>query len=613
VNGQHLRAFLWLRWRLRANQLKRGGTANAVLFALLSIGAVLLAIGLFVIFFLVGLLPLRHASPQAVLFVWDGLVAAFLFFWGLGLMAELQRTEALSLEKFLHLPVSLSGAFLVNYLSSLFSVNLLLFVPAMLGLALGQLLARGPALLVVFPLLAALVLMITALTYQFQGWLAALMSNKRRRRTVIVLVTAGFVLLCQLPNLLNVLHPWRPDHRQDALAQKLDRETAELDRSLKAGKITPAEYGQKWVQAQAEYRAGVKEREQRTWQEAAEAAQVVNLVLPPGWLPLGAMGAAEGDVRLALLGTLGLALIGGVSLWRSYRTTVRLYTGQLGVRKRPARAAAPAAAPAPGGVRLVEWRLPWVSEQAAAVALAGFRGLLRAPEVKMLLLTPLILVLVFGSMLFTRSLDLPREARPVVAFGGMAMVLLSMGQLVGNQFGFDRAGFRVFVLCPARRRDILLGKNLAFAPLALGLGVVAVVLVEVLYPLRPDHLLATVPQFVAMYVVFCLLANWLALFAPMPIAAGSLKPSNPSVIPMLLHLLFVAVLPVALAPMLLPLGLEAVLGELDYLPGVPVHLILSVLECVVLLLLYRLALGWQGSLLQSREQHILKIVTARAE
>ena len=40
-----------------------------------------------------------------------------------------------------------------------------------------------------------------------------------------------------------------------------------------------------------------------------------------------------------------------------------------------------------------------------------------------------------------------------------------MSQLLGNQFGFDRGGFRVYVLSPASRRDVLLGKNLSFVPL----------------------------------------------------------------------------------------------------------------------------------------------------
>ena len=48
--------------------------------------------------------------------------------------------------------------------------------------------------------------------------------------------------------------------------------------------------------------------------------------------------------------------------------------------------------------------------------------------------------------------------------------------------------------------------------------------------------LATLPEFVCMYLPFCLLANFLSIFAPMPIRAGSFKPVNPRGLPILLHL-----------------------------------------------------------------------------
>ena len=51
----------------------------------------------------------------------------------------------------------------------------------------------------------------------------------------------------------------------------------------------------------------------------------------------------------------------------------------------------------------------------------------------------------------------PEAIRPLMAFAAGAMVLLVCGgQLVGNQFGYDRAGFRAYVLSPAPRREILL-------------------------------------------------------------------------------------------------------------------------------------------------------------
>ncbi len=178
MNQQHLRAFFWLRWRLFVNQIKRGGIANGIILALLAAASVVSALVMFVSFFLVGLLLLPDASSMVILYVSDGLVVVFLFFWAIGIMTELQRSEALALDKFLHLPVSLTGAFFINYLSSLLSFTMLLFLPAMVGLGLGLVISRGPLMLLLFPLGAAFVLMLTALTYQLQGWLASLMANK---------------------------------------------------------------------------------------------------------------------------------------------------------------------------------------------------------------------------------------------------------------------------------------------------------------------------------------------------------------------------------------------------------------------------------------------------
>jgi hypothetical protein len=616
VNWRHFQAFLWLRWRLRVNQFKRGGLVNALILAFLGAGAALVAIGLLIGSFFVGLLALREVSPGVILLVWDGLVVAFLCFWLTGLLVELQRPESLSLDRFLHLPVSLTGAFLINYLSSLFSVALLVCLPAMIGLALGMVFARGPALLLLFPLLAAFLLMVTALTYQFQGWLAALMANKRRRRTIMVVVTMVFVLLSQLPNLINILRPWKGTVQNQPAAQQSPEEV-ELERRLASGQISFQQFQQRRREIEEQTVIRRQETEQRQLQEAERTASLISLVLPPGWPPLGVAALAEGSVLPALLGMFGLSFIGALSLWRSYRTTVLLYTGAFTSGRKAAPAvrsvvAGPTAAAMPPG--LLEKELPWLSERAAAIALAGFRSLTRAPEAKMVLLTPLIMVIVFGGMLLRKPFTLPEPARPLIAYGAMSIILLSLIQLVGNQFGFDRSGFRVFVLCAASRDDILLGKNLAVAPLAIGLGTLLVALLQVVYPLRVDLFLAALVQQVSMFVLFVMLANLLAILAPTPIAAGSLKPTNPRGIPMLFHFLFVILFPVALSPTLLPLGIEVLVNQLTQTPnGMPICLALSVLECAGILYLYRWVLVGEGALLQAREQKILEVVASRAE
>src|SRR5262249_46600722 len=156
-------------------------------------------------------------------------VVAFLFFWLIGLITELQRTDALSLSKFLHLPVSANGAFLINYFSSLVRLSLIIFFPVMLGYSVALVVVKGIRMLPVLLLVASFLLMVTGLTYQFQGWLASLMSNPRRRRTVIMLTTVTFVLIAQLPNLLNFVGPWGP-RQHEARAKAMNQESAELIR-----------------------------------------------------------------------------------------------------------------------------------------------------------------------------------------------------------------------------------------------------------------------------------------------------------------------------------------------------------------------------------------------
>ncbi len=612
MNWQHFQTFLWLRWRLRLNQLKRGGVANVIILAILTVLLVFGSVFLFAGSLLVGLFALGEVPPLVLLLVWDGLIAVFLFFWCTGLLSELQRAEALSLNKFLHLPVSLTGAFLINYISSLFSVNLLLFVPAMLGLALGLIFSRGAAMLWQLPLVAVFVLMVTGVTYQFQGWLAALMVNRRRRRTIIVVATMTFIVICQLPNLVNVIRPWEGGPRQ-ANNERLLEQQEELRKAQSARQISQEEFIRRQDEIQREYQQRDEELKQQSLGTFERTARLINVVLPPAWLALGASAVAEGGAWTFLLSLAGMSLLGGASLWRSYRTTIRLYTGQYTAGGKESVAVVPAAQPPLPAGNLLEKRLPWLSEQAAVVALAGFRSLLRAPEAKMLLLTPLLLLIIFGSMFWARNAEMPVPVRPLVALGAMAMILFSLMQLVGNQFGFDRGGFRVFVLCPASRADVLLGKNLAIAPVALGLGGMAAVAVEVVYPMRFDHLLGLLPQFVIMYLLYCMLANLLSILAPMPVAAGSLKPANPKGVVLLLHMLFFFLTPLLVVPVMAPLGLEFILDELDWLHGVPLALLVILLEGVGVLYLYRFVLRWEGRLLQSQEQKILGIVTTREE
>jgi ABC-2 type transport system permease protein len=608
MNLAHLRAFVWLRYRLLINQVIKGGTLNIIILTILAVGGSFTVLALTFASFLFGWLALGEVSPIVLMLIWDGVAFAFAFAWSIGLLSELQRSEALSVEKFLHLPVSLAGVFGLNYLSSLFSFNLIVFLPIMLGFWLGLMLSRGLTMLLVLPLILAYLLMVTALSYQFQGWLASLMIDKRRRRTVIMAVTLVFVLVCQLPSLINILRPW--DNLKDGVSERSAARQIENRRARDAGEITLEEFHQRQHKIQLDRRAEAAESKERTLDQLEDYGVWMNVFIPIGWLPLGVMAASDGNALPALFGIAGYTLIGGASLWRAYRTTLRLYTGQYTSGSKQTAAPTPADVPKD---TLLDRTLPWIPEQASIVALAGFRSLLRAPESKMLLLTPMMMLVIFGGMFFRMPSDLPVYVRPLLPFSGISLILVTLTQWVGNQFGFDRAGFRVFVLSPAPRREILLGKNLAVAPIALSLCVITVVAVQVLFWMRADHFLAMFPQMVTMYLLFCTLANLLSIYAPMAMAAGTMKPANTKMVPFLLNMLFMLAFSMAMAPTMLPFGVEAGLDALGWVQGVPIALPLSILICAGVLALYRIVLTWQGTLLQAREQTILEVVTTKAE
>ena len=73
----------------------------------------------------------------------------------------------------------------------------------------------------------------------------------------------------------------------------------------------------------------------------------------------------------------------------------------------------------------------------------------------------------------------------------LPFTLFMLFQFVANQFGLDRDGFRVFVLSPVSRRHLLLGKNLAMAPVTAGFGIALILLLSVWLKVPP---LAAMPM-----------------------------------------------------------------------------------------------------------------------
>src|SRR4051812_41601114 len=134
MNWRQLTTLIWLRLRLSRNQFSRGGALNAVLRIIGLIAGVILSLGAGVGGLIGGAVALSDASPLTLLSVWDLIIAVFLFVWLIGVLAEIQRAESIDLTRLLHLPVSLRGVFVMNYLASHITPTLIIFLPGALGL-----------------------------------------------------------------------------------------------------------------------------------------------------------------------------------------------------------------------------------------------------------------------------------------------------------------------------------------------------------------------------------------------------------------------------------------------------------------------------------------------
>ncbi|MBI2479089.1 MAG: hypothetical protein HYV60_10785 [Planctomycetia bacterium] len=612
MNLEHLKAIMWLRWRMSRNQWRRAGAFNAIITTAFVVLAFVASVLLFFAALIGGstVLLMNEISPDALMLTWDVIVVVFLLTWTIGLITELQKSELLSLERLLHLPLSLSGTFFLNYASSLLSLPILVFLPGMLGLAIACVIAHGPLILTILPLLASFILFVTALTYQFRGWLAMLMENKRRRKSIIVAITAVFVLMMQAPQLLNFAFIGNNGRRDTQGAKEYQEGVEALTRQLQAGEISSEENTRQMRLLDEQRKQRRTEAKARSYQTIVEYVLLGNQVVPFGWFPYGVRAAAMGNAVPGLLASAAMFGVGGLSLRRSYTGTLRFYTGTGSVAKRVAAKKVSATRPAKNSLDL---QLPFLSEHTTAVALASFRSLLRAPESKMALMVPVILVCVFGgTMVLGPGQSLRRQdlsmVPPFIAIGIIGVILFGLAQLMFNVFGGDRGAFRSYVLMPVSRRDVLLGKNLAMAPIAGCISVVLIVVLQVVMGMRATHLLGTFIQLVPSFLMFCLIGNVSSILAPLAVASGSLKPARPKLATVFYQMFFIMFTPIVLLPAVVTLGAETALAYMTSVTWLPIYLVCSLIEAGVVVWMYRKVLTLQGDWLQKRESRILEIL-----
>lgn len=579
MNWSQLWTVLWLRWCLTRNQWARTGKLNAMLTLIFTVFGVMIGFGGGIAGILVGAFALGQAQPLVLLGVYDGLIGLFLLFWGLGVVVELQRSETIDLGRLLHLPISLEGVFFVNYLASHLTLSTVLFVPGMLGLSLGLALSKGLAMLWLVPLTLGTLFMITAWTYCLRGWLIALMVNQRRRRSVIVIITLVFMILTQLPNLyFNLLRhsPQRPRQTQPP--------------SIATGETAPT-----------------------ARHKMPEGFLMAHQYVPFLWAPYGAMELAQKNPWPAVGGAFAVWLLGSLGLRRAYRSTMRFYQGgdtAKPVKRKPKNAGTEVLAPT-----WVERTVPGVPEEASVLAWVFLRSLSRAPEFKMALAMNVIVLGIFALSLFSQTMKVPQpdKIKPFIATGVIAFQCMGLLQAMMNLFGFDRDGFRSLVLLPVKRHYILLAKNVAFVPVALGGGLLFLAVLTCLTRMSAAVVAASLLQLVAAFLLFSVLGNTVSTLFPYRIAIGSLKPTKMPGTNKFMLFLTHSLFPLFLIPIFIP-PLAGMLGE-EYggIPSGLINLFVSAGLAVLAGVVYWATLEPLGNLLQRREKDVLRVVTTEVE
>ncbi|MHC4645700.1 MAG: hypothetical protein ACYTBJ_09355 [Planctomycetota bacterium] len=576
-----LRTILWLRWRVSRNQWSRGGLLNIVLTTIAAAALLVLGILSGIAGVLVGFLALADASPLKLLAAWDVFAGLFLFARMISLASEFQRPDTIDISRMLHLPISLKDIFFVNYLASHLTLSIILFLPLMLGLCVGLILGRGGFMIGLAPLVLGFVFMVNAWIYCLRGWLLTLTMNKSKLCVIIVGIAFGFILLAQIPCLIGNI----PRDRR-----LRDSETSQSPPTEVLTPTRPDSPDQKTL---------------------PRVILLAHHFVPFLWVGNGAMSLAEGNLWPAVLGTIGGFGIGALGLRPAYRSTLRFYRGQAADKRTAKKAKAETHV---AGRSLLEKKLPGgVPEEVAASAFAFFRVLSRASEMKIALVADFIFLLIFGAMMSVRQLVMiDNNCKPFVATGVIVFLFFGMSHLMFNQFGFDRSGFRVLVLLPTPRKYILLGKNFAFLPIAVGIGLILLVFVKIALDISFIVFIAASLQLLAAFLLLSMMGNLFSILVPYHVACGFklTKISNKT---RLFNFISQLLLSIAMAPIFLPAGIGLLLSRVRWLPPSSTNLLLSAVLLGLLLFFYRLSLTPLGNLLQKREKEILQIVTQEVE
>lgn len=642
-------ALCYLRYHMRRNAWQRDSI----------IGRVVTLVFLVMAFIGVGIAGVLGAITGFVFHVkldaewhmvyWTVICGIFMLMWTIHFSSELFRNDALTLDRFMHLPLALSHAFALNYLNSLINFPIVYFLFFTSGAIVGSAFVLGPGtLLLLIPLLLYL-FFITSLTSQFQGAIAAWIANPRRRQLAMMGFSLFFIVVMPLlaiglprsqrtsppapqtdpietqgeptdpmgvtannsapnreGNLQGIENREQADSTQ-ADSQQANREPAEIERRDSERAVTDPVTGD----VAATSRKPISRKSNDDADRWAPSLAIAQWLLPPLWLAGCASAMSAGN----FLGVAGLSLLMLVlsvgSMRRGFATTVRYYQHGFGKEVVKTTARATVIPNRSSSTRLIERRIPGIDETTSAIVMQTWIAMWRAPELKLMLLAPIIQPFL-GLFLIRMWSHFEGEAiKTCVTLGIAGFGLYTSSGVFGNQFGLDRGGFRMWVLSPIERWAILHGRNVAYGILAWTAGLILILAVGIYWKLPFDKIVFVALALLAYMPFYLLVSNLMAILSPFGLAPGALQPKTFSWKHIAINLLLSTLHPALLFWAMLPLFIEW--GCRAWLPstlGWPIAAAMEVPWCVLSFLAYRWILPYMGQILEAWELKILPTVTA---
>ncbi len=536
-------------------------------------------------------------SAIIILLVLDAILFYFLLFRMIGLMVEIQREEPIDFKRLLYLPIPLKTVYLLNFFMSMFSMGSPFFALGLCGLCIGMTVQLGPIMLLGIPISMVLYLFVSAWSYFLQGWFMQAFQTKRKRRMAMMAIS----MMTVIPGMGIYILP--------AALSDTDKLNFVMPAGIEALDIE-IEDAEAVLAYEKALKASDQAREDALLAEVQFYAFSVNAFIPIGWMAIGISALADGQIGLALLCLVGLGLVSFAGLYYGYRSTYKHYVAggnhSGGLRSKRAGPQKKTMAQ-----RIMEWKLPLVSESTSVVASSFLLAQMRHTMIWNILIMPIF----FGIFLILPSRQLIGSDTGFLTFltGDTIMYMVVMMPFFSGMalyqayFGIDIGMFRAFVLLPGARSRYLLGINIAVFMIVGGIVTGLLLLCMIFMPVSVQSLFIALMQLIYVSLVFSMLGNFVSIYFPFRIDPQNKKNIGFGTAMMMMVVSFVMMFTLALLyiPTMIHLALDSFMINFTQYNGPSMGIIVSLLCVILTSIAYAFALPVQGRLLEQHEKKIL--------